>query len=547
MDTPAAHPVEALRDQSSKPFPAFCYAPFVSVYFHPVGDVYACCRNTEHRLGSVMSSTLREIWDGQEARTLRRALQENRTDLGCSYCAWQASTNGFQSTLASSYDAFEVSETDPSWPKVMEFGLSNTCNLECVMCNGDLSSRIRSRREGRPPLRSPYTESFFAELSAFLPHLEVAKFYGGEPFLARESLLVMESMAKAGVRAECLVTTNGTIWNDQVERIVNSLDMSIALSIDALHDEALTRIRVGVDPQDLRENLERFRMATANNGSSMVLNYCFMQQNWMEFEPLLRFADERGLRVFVNTVTNVGFSPYCMITEDFDQMLDALECRDADARAALTINRDVWVRQLEDLRRWRDTVSRRDPQSVSVPNRKPDGRRPVEASFVPRSLSVAIGTNVNVGADTGSLEERALALATQDMPDAAVSMLRCDDHDVVLSVRTTVAGIVSDTYVNVEGRDCVGRSYTDVMGLATRPYGGLVRTTRDEVIDGLTVREVIIGRTNNGSGDGRLYARACSYPCHEAGEYRGSATVVAWATTKPAWAVSTSSPRDLTT
>ena len=31
------------------------------------------------------------------------------------------------------------------WPTMLELELSNLCNLECVMCNGELSSKIRPR------------------------------------------------------------------------------------------------------------------------------------------------------------------------------------------------------------------------------------------------------------------------------------------------------------------------------------------------------------------------------------------------------------------
>jgi MoaA/NifB/PqqE/SkfB family radical SAM enzyme len=68
-------------------------------------------------------------------------------------------------------------------PKVMEFELSNECNLECVMCNGSFSSSIRKNREKLPPIISPYNDDFVNELDAFIPHLTDAKFLGGEPFM----------------------------------------------------------------------------------------------------------------------------------------------------------------------------------------------------------------------------------------------------------------------------------------------------------------------------------------------------------------------------
>lgn len=350
MDTPAAHPVEALRDQSSKPFPAFCYAPFVSVYFHPVGDVYACCRNTEHRLGSVMSSTLREIWDGQEARTLRRALQENRTDLGCSYCAWQASTNGFQSTLASSYDAFEVSETDPSWPKVMEFGLSNTCNLECVMCNGELSSRIRAS-EGRAALPTVYGDRFFAELDDWLPHLVHASFLGGEPFLAAESFRVWDRLAVLDTGMRCAVVTNATRYDARVEGVLDALAFDVTVSLDGVTAATVEAIRRHLDFVEALENARRFHEHTRRHGTAFGFNFCLTPHNWHELGPFLAFADGWDADVRVISVSEPGHCLHDIDEGALAEVLAVWEAESARWATRLGRNRHAWDVEVEQIRR----------------------------------------------------------------------------------------------------------------------------------------------------------------------------------------------------
>ena len=65
----------------------------------------------------------------------------------------------------------------------MEFSISNVCNLECVMCNGNFSSAIRAHRDQLPPAKSVYSNAFDPVLRSILPHLFRAKFLGGEPFL----------------------------------------------------------------------------------------------------------------------------------------------------------------------------------------------------------------------------------------------------------------------------------------------------------------------------------------------------------------------------
>ena len=174
------------RDLSNKAFPSACYAPFTSMFLDPHGNVLACCQNTRHPLGHVGDAPLVELWRGEGAASLRRALRADDLSQGCEYCAWQLEDGGWDTTLAASFDDAPVDHGAPEWPRCLELALSTTCNLECAMCNGDWSSKIRARREGRPPLPKPYGEPFFAELREFLPHLSEARFLGGEPFLATE-------------------------------------------------------------------------------------------------------------------------------------------------------------------------------------------------------------------------------------------------------------------------------------------------------------------------------------------------------------------------
>src|SRR5690606_6216470 len=105
---------------------------------------------------------------------------ENNFNHRCSVCKTNVENGNHVSVLSKLYDYnYEVQE----YPAVMEFELSNKCNLECVMCKGELSSTIRKQRDKLPPLNTPYDSTFVEQLKEFIPHLKEAKFLGGEPFL----------------------------------------------------------------------------------------------------------------------------------------------------------------------------------------------------------------------------------------------------------------------------------------------------------------------------------------------------------------------------
>ncbi|MGN6694073.1 MAG: SPASM domain-containing protein, partial [Aquihabitans sp.] len=163
-----------------------CRAPWTALHFDQHGWVTACTANKRDALGNVATSTLEEIWHGLAAQRFRSAFGDGSLGAGCDLCSWQRSHGGDEAMYARLYDGGEIAD-EMAGPVHVEFAMSNRCNLACEMCNGALSSTIRQRRDGLPPLASAYPDRFFDELRAFTPTLARAKFLGGEPFLAPEN------------------------------------------------------------------------------------------------------------------------------------------------------------------------------------------------------------------------------------------------------------------------------------------------------------------------------------------------------------------------
>ena len=58
-------------------FAPLCTAPYLVMDFDPAGNVQACCVNAMYPLGNVTRSSIREIWEGERARKLRRAIEDD--------------------------------------------------------------------------------------------------------------------------------------------------------------------------------------------------------------------------------------------------------------------------------------------------------------------------------------------------------------------------------------------------------------------------------------------------------------------------------------
>jgi MoaA/NifB/PqqE/SkfB family radical SAM enzyme len=332
---------------SARPGP-LCNAPFVSLNFDPFGNVQACCANALYPLGNVGDSTLEEIWGGDRASSLRDALTAQDLSFGCTVCRFRMDFQAGE-VPRDYYDMFSV-EDRLAYPQLLSFSLHNTCNLECIMCGADASSRIRTRRDGLEPLPHVYGDSFFEQLRPFLENASAIDLVGGEPFLVREHRRVWDLLTEIGVRPKVAVTTNGTVWNAYVEQVLDRFDTTICVSLDGLSKSVFEAVRVGASFEEVMENLERFRAYATNRGTGLHLSFSLVRQNWFELGAVLSFADQRGIEVSVQTVIEPDFGVQNLPTEHLRLVVESLEQEAVDLAPKLTLNRGTYLCQVARLR-----------------------------------------------------------------------------------------------------------------------------------------------------------------------------------------------------
>jgi organic radical activating enzyme len=283
---------------------------------------------------------------------------------------------------------FDDLDATAAWPSMIGFYLSNRCNLQCVQCNGESSSAIRSLREKRPPLTGVYGEQFFEDLAAFLPHLRRAVIAGGEPLLAPETLRLADMLIEHAPDVRCTLVTNGTVWNDRVEHILQRLNCSVVVSIDAATAETFEAIRVGASFPRVLDHLEHFVSATTARGTVTSINHCLMPQNHREFPDLLLFAEDLGLAVDVSVVREpASHSLAALPADDLAAVVAGLEARDRELRDRLELNLRTWLTELERLRSWARAASAaggrllgRSPHRILMFERRGYGQHDAEAA-----------------------------------------------------------------------------------------------------------------------------------------------------------------------
>lgn len=352
MPPAAIDAYDRTRDFSGKAFRSACYAPFTNLYFDTAGDVRVCCHNPTHKVGNITASSIAEIWNGEKINQLRTALENYDLGLGCSFCKFQIAEGCYENLAMRKWDRFLLPSRDQIWPQQMEFSISNTCNLECIMCRGLWSSAIRARREKLPPLPKVYGDKFFNELRAFLPHLERARFLGGEPFLQEECFRIWDMMIEDGLKILCHATTNGTQFNSRVERILEQLPFDITVSMDGASKSMVEGIRKNLRHESYMDNCRRFRSHCETAKRSFSLTFCLMRQNWREFGDVCLLADDWNCSLWINTVLQPPeFGVYTLPRNELAEIVSALERQDGELQSKLKKNRNVWTGELERLRR----------------------------------------------------------------------------------------------------------------------------------------------------------------------------------------------------
>jgi MoaA/NifB/PqqE/SkfB family radical SAM enzyme len=294
-----------------------CHAPFANMNFEQNGDVTACCFNRTHVLGSYPKMSLLDIWFSDKANELRNYIDANDLGGGCEICAKQLLAHNFMGSRARGFDENATSNWDNipeklrnklkhgQWqqmPRSMEFELSNTCNLECVMCHGYFSSTIRKNREHLPPIHQPYDAGFVEQLKPFLPYLKEAKFLGGEPFLIDIYYQIWEAIAEINPNINIYITTNATIYNNKVRALLDRLKVNPVISIDSLVEGTYNTIRKNASFARVMENVGQLRAYCLEKGTQVSFAVCPMTLNKDELPEMVQYANKEGIRLFFNTV-----------------------------------------------------------------------------------------------------------------------------------------------------------------------------------------------------------------------------------------------------
>jgi hypothetical protein len=197
---------------------------------------------------------------------------------------------------------------------------------------------------------SPYDDEFFADLAPLLGDLKLAKFLGGEPFLAPEHKRVWSMMDDLDHPPRMQVTTNGTVWNDYVAWLLERFEVDISVSIDATTAATYAEVRRSDQFDRLMENLERFDEVCRRKGTDLHVSFCLMNRNAHEVADFLAWADRFDVPASINLVTDDELALHDAPLAELEAIGRAWAADDRRIGERFGKNDGVWRTQLAQMK-----------------------------------------------------------------------------------------------------------------------------------------------------------------------------------------------------
>lgn len=220
---------------------------------------------------------------------------------GCQFCEQMLANKNFTFLKSLDYDYFQENKSEKVIRKI-EFELSNNCNLECLMCTGELSSSIRKNREHLYPIKDFYNDDFVKQLRPLWQNIKRATFIGGEPFLISLYYKIWNEIQCFNPSIENIIVTNGTILNDKIKFLLENGNYYFAISIDSFKKETYEQIRKNAIYEQVITNFEYFYDYSKKKNKWITINVCPLIYNWQEIPEMINLMNKRNINIYFNHV-----------------------------------------------------------------------------------------------------------------------------------------------------------------------------------------------------------------------------------------------------
>jgi MoaA/NifB/PqqE/SkfB family radical SAM enzyme len=309
------------------PLTKICYAPYTSMFFSRSGFVSPCYASYSEKSSRIDNSSLHDIWFNGSFADIRNQHAVCNFNASCKFCEDILYAGSYKSALINKYEHYAFSKSN--YPVIMEFELSNKCNLACIMCDSNLSSGIEAENCDTVSGNQFYGNDFFEQLREFIPHLQLAEFTGGDPFMIEEYYLIWDMIAELNPKCNILITTNANTMNPKIEKLLEThKNISFNISIDSLVPDNYESIRRNGNFEFAQKNIQKFVDYSRRNKTDVNILVCPMTVNNHELADFVDYANNLGICVYYHTVVKPKeLSLKYLDSESLEKLADSIEIR----------------------------------------------------------------------------------------------------------------------------------------------------------------------------------------------------------------------------
>lgn len=259
----------------------FCIYPWIHLHAYPTGEAYPCCHAEMGvgQIGNCRTSSLKEIWNSDQQKLLRKDMLSETANPTCVRCYEQEEHGFFSGRLsANKHHGHHVGRAEKTQPDgtVDQFEMtywdirfSNLCNLKCRSCGHIFSSQWYQDqaklaggdwKDRNTVLNyAGRTETdMWEQLKPHLEYVEQIYFAGGEPLLMEEHYNILQELVQRKMfHVRLIYNTNFTHTELKGQSVFEYWRQFDSVSVGASLDDSGPRaeyIRKGTDWAVVEQN-----------------------------------------------------------------------------------------------------------------------------------------------------------------------------------------------------------------------------------------------------------------------------------------------------
>lgn len=212
---------------------SICAYPWAGAAVRPDGIILPCCKfDHDKSFGNIKDQDPRN--SSQWVR-LREVMLLGETIKNCNAC-YRDEQSGIESLRQQSLQFFKPDKTTPEALRQLEVSFNNICNLACVMCSEEFSTRWQTEKSKYRGLRSIGVAAHgFDYFSWDLSKVQQLKIIGGEPLLSQDKFIELLNRLERK-NLSVIIATNGTVLpnNDLKTLLEQCKSVSFKISLDGI-------------------------------------------------------------------------------------------------------------------------------------------------------------------------------------------------------------------------------------------------------------------------------------------------------------------------